>query len=342
VVKEAMLWTARDGGRAACLLCGHRCVIEPGRVGTCAVRKNVDGKLVTIVYGEVIAIHVDPIEKKPLHHFHPGSKALSIATAGCNFRCPFCQNWQISQAPRGGEGLRGHVRLSPEDIVREAVKNGCRSISYTYTEPTVFFEYAYDTSRLAREAGLANNFVTNGYMTAEALDTIEPYLDAANVDLKAFRDETYKRICGARLDPVLETIRRMRKKGIWVEVTTLVVPGLNDGETELSEIAGFIAGVDPDIPWHVSRFHPDYEYTEAPATPPATLRAARDIGRRAGLRYIYIGNVFGESEDTNCPGCGRAVIRRRGFHTDAVELEGSKCRFCGTGIAGVFDEPSGS
>jgi pyruvate formate lyase activating enzyme len=337
MVREAMLWTSREGQKTACSLCGHRCVIEPGRVGTCAVRKNVDGKLMTLVYGELIAIHVDPIEKKPLHHFFPGSMALSIATAGCNFRCPFCQNWQISQAPRAGEGLRGHYRLSPEDVVREAKENGCRSISYTYTEPTIFFEYAYDTAGLAKKAGLANNFVTNGYMTAEALDTIAPYLDAANVDLKAFRDETYRKICGARLEPVLDSIRRMRQKGIWVEVTTLVVPGLNDGEKELADIAGFIAGVDPDIPWHVSRFHPDYEYTDAPATPLSTLRAARDIGRKAGLRYIYVGNVLGESEDTSCPGCGRPVIRRRGFHTEAVDLEGSRCRNCGTRVAGVFE-----
>ncbi len=338
MVREAMLWAARDGLKVACALCAHRCVIEPGRVGTCAVRKNVDGKLMTLVYGELIALHVDPIEKKPLHHFYPGSTALSIATSGCNFRCPFCQNWQISQAPREGGEIRGHYRLSPQDVVREARENGCRSISYTYTEPTIFFEYAYDTGRLAKEAGLANTFVTNGYMTEEALDTIEPYLDAANVDLKAFRDETYKKICGARLNPVLDTIRRMKEKGIWVEVTTLVVPGMNDGKDELADIAGFIAGVDQDIPWHVSRFHPDYEFTDTPPTPVETLKAARDIGRKAGLRHIYIGNVLAESEDTICPGCGRPVIRRRGFHTEAVELEGPKCRFCGAPIAGVFEE----
>ncbi len=342
MIREARLWAPHEGGKVSCSLCHHRCVIEPGKSGVCAVRQNVDGKLVTLVYGEVIAVHVDPIEKKPLHHFYPGTRALSVATAGCNFRCPFCQNWQISQAPKGKGGVRGHFRLSPEDIVREAAENGCRSISYTYTEPTVFFEYAYDTARLAAPAGLANTFVTNGYMTEEAIDAIEPFLDAANVDLKAFRDETYRKVCGARLEPVLNSIRRMKEKGIWVEVTTLIVPGLNDGEEELAGIAAFIAGVDPDIPWHVSRFHPDYEYTHAPPTPVATLKAARDIGQGAGLRYVYVGNVSGEPEDTNCPGCGRTVIRRHGFRAEAVELQGSKCRFCGARIAGVFEEPSGS
>ena len=232
MIKEAMLWAPLKGGKVACALCSHRCVIAPAKSGICAVRENQGGKLVTLVYGEVIAAHVDPIEKKPLYHFHPGSKALSIAAAGCNFRCSFCQNWEISQAPRReGGALRGE-KLSPEEIVREAGAQDCRSISYTYTEPTIFFEYAYDTARLAKESGLANNFVTNGYMTGEALAAIRPYLDAANVDLKAFKDETYRRVCGARLEPVLETIRGMKELGIWVEVTTLVVPGMNDGEEE--------------------------------------------------------------------------------------------------------------
>ncbi len=239
MIREAMLWSPGEGGKVECRLCAHRCIISPGKQGICGVRENRDGGLRTLVYGEVVAAHVDPIEKKPLYHFFPGSKALSVATAGCNFRCGFCQNWQISQAPRRkGGGLTGEP-FAPEDIVRAALDQGCRSISYTYTEPTIFFEYAFDTAKLAREAGLANNFVTNGYMTAEALESIRPYLDAANVDLKAFEDETYKKVCGARLEPVLETIRRMRALGVWVEVTTLVVPGLNDGEGELAAMARF-------------------------------------------------------------------------------------------------------
>jgi len=336
MTREAMLWSPVGDGRVECRLCAHRCVVAPGKLGVCAVRENRGGRLETLVYGEVVAAHVDPIEKKPLYHFFPGSKALSVATAGCNFRCGFCQNWQISQSPRRkGGGVAGEP-FPPEAVVRAALDQGCRSISYTYTEPTIFFEYAYDTARLAREAGLANNFVTNGYMTAEALEKVRPYLDAANVDLKAFEDETYKKVCGARLGPVLESIRRMSDLGIWVEVTTLVVPGLNDSDAELAGIARFIASVDPAVPWHVSRFHPDYDYTEAPPTPLQTLRRAGEIGREAGLRHIYIGNVPGESEDTRCASCGAVLIRRRGFAVVDNALEGSGCPSCGTVLAGRF------
>jgi len=336
MIREAMLWDPAEGGQVECRLCAHRCVIAPGRSGVCAVRENRDGRLVTLVYGEVIAAHVDPIEKKPLYHFLPGTKALSIATAGCNFQCAFCQNWQISQAGRRkGGGLAGEP-LAPGDIVRAALDQGCRSISYTYTEPTIFFEYAYDTAKAAKAAGLANNFVTNGYMTAEALQTIRSYLDAANVDLKAFRDQTYKKVCKARLEPVLETIRLMNKLGVWVEVTTLVVPGLNDGEEELRDIARFIVSVDPGIPWHISRFHPDFEYTDAPATPVRTLRRARDIGREEGLKHLYVGNVDGEGEDTVCPRCGRTVIRRQGFFVAENVLASGRCPQCGQPLGGVF------
>jgi pyruvate formate lyase activating enzyme len=336
MIKDATLWAPAGDGAVACRLCAHRCLIQPGRRGVCAVRENRDGRLVTLVYGEVVAAHVDPIEKKPLYHFLPGSTALSIATPGCNFRCGFCQNWQISQAPRSrGGGLEGEP-FPPAAVVRAAVDAGCRSISYTYTEPTIFFEYASDTARLARDAGLLNSFVTNGYMTAEALEAIRPVLDAANVDLKAFRDETYRKVCGARLEPVLESIQRMKALGVWVEVTTLVVPGLNDGVGELEAIARFIASVDPDIPWHVSRFHPDYEYTGAAATPIPTLRAAAEAGRREGLRYIYVGNVPGESEDTSCRTCGAVLIRRRGFKVLASVLEDSRCPTCGTILPGRF------
>jgi pyruvate formate lyase activating enzyme len=336
MIHDAQLWEPAGEGAVACRLCAHRCVIKPGKTGVCAVRENRGGRLVTLVFGEVVAAHVDPIEKKPLFHVLPGSTALSIATPGCNFRCGFCQNWQISQAPRRRGGAVAGEPFPPEAVVRAAVDQGCRSISYTYTEPTIFFEYAVDTARLAREAGLLNNFVTNGYMTVEALDLLRPVLDAANVDLKAFSDETYKNVCGARLEPVLESIRRMKAIGIWVEVTTLVIPGLNDGDDELAAIARFIASVDPDIPWHVSRFHPDYEYTQAPATPVARLRAAAEAGRREGLRYIYVGNVPGESENTVCHVCGTVLIRRRGFTVLADVLRDSRCPSCGTVLAGRF------
>jgi pyruvate formate lyase activating enzyme len=336
MTKEAMLYRSLDRQRVECFLCAHRCVIKPGQFGVCGVRENKDGRLLTHVYGKVIAAHVDPIEKKPLYHFLPGSTSFSIATVGCNFRCPFCQNWQISQVTEKDEEFRKGYSLSPEEIVQQAKTSGCRSISYTYTEPTIFFEYAYDTARLGRKAGLANVFVTNGYMTPEALETIKPYLDAANVDLKAFRDETYKKVCGGRLEPVLESIRLMRKLGIWLEVTTLVVPGMNDGEEELSDIARFIASVGTDIPWHISRFHPDYKYQDARATPLATLKKAFSLGKEAGLLYVYIGNVWGESEDTRCPKCQRLLLRRSGFNVEENTIKDGKCPDCGTSIAGVF------
>jgi pyruvate formate lyase activating enzyme len=336
MIKEAKLYSSLEAGRVECLLCAHRCLIAPAKFGVCGVRENREGKLYTHVYGEAIAAHIDPIEKKPLYHFLPGTTSFSIATVGCNFRCPFCQNWQISQVGKKDKEFRGGGKLSPEDIVREAAKKRCRSISYTYTEPTIFFEYAYDTAKLARSAGLANVFVTNGYMTAEALKMIRPYLDAANVDLKAFKDETYKKVCGARLEPVLESIRLMKELNIWVEVTTLVVPGMNDGEEELRSIGRFIAGVSPEIPWHVSRFHPDYKYTQTDATPVETLRKAYALGRQEGLEYIYIGNVWGESEDTFCPKCGQPLLRRSGFLVEENKVKDGKCSFCGRPIAGVF------
>jgi pyruvate formate lyase activating enzyme len=336
MIKEAMLSRGLEGGGVECYLCAHRCRIRPGKFGVCGVRQNRDGKLFTHVYGEVIAAHIDPIEKKPLYHFLPGTTSFSVATVGCNFRCPFCQNWQISQAARKDKEFRSGAKLSPEDIVREAAAQHCRSISYTYTEPTIFFEYAYDTAKLARGAGLANVFVTNGFMTAEALETIQPHLDAANVDLKAFKDETYRKVCGARLEPVLESIRLMSALRIWVEVTTLVVPGMNDGEDELRSIARFVAGVSPDIPWHVSRFHPDFKYTQTDATPMATLRKAYALGKEEGLEYIYVGNVWGESELTLCPKCGKSLLQRSGFLVKENRIKDGKCPFCGHPIAGIF------
>jgi pyruvate formate lyase activating enzyme len=335
MIKEAMLWRKAEGGKVECFLCAHRCSVAPSKFGVCGVRENREGALFSHVYGEVIAAHIDPIEKKPLYHFLPGTTSFSIATIGCNFRCPFCQNWQISQAKKSKTSGGGY-KLRPEDIIAEAKAQGCRSISYTYTEPTIFFEYAYDTAKIAHAAGLANVFVTNGYMTAEALKTIQPYLGAANVDLKAFKDETYKKVCGARLQPVLDSIRLMSELGIWVEVTTLVVPGLNDSAEELLAAARFIAGISQDIPWHISRFHPDYEYTQAPATPMETLRRAFRLGREAGLRYIYIGNVWGESESTECPKCHKTVLRRSGLSVEKNSLRNGRCPHCGSAIAGVF------
>ena len=336
MIKEAMLYRPLSEKKVSCFLCHHYCQIADSKFGICGVRKNEDGKLYTHVYGEVIASHVDPIEKKPLYHFLPGTTSFSIATIGCNFRCPFCQNWQISQSTKRDKKSTSGYKLLPEDIVYEAKSRDCQSISYTYTEPTIFFEYAYETAKLAKEEGIANVFVTNGYMTPEALETFQPYLDACNVDLKSFKEDFYKEICRAHLKPVLDSIRLMKKLNIWVEVTTLIVPGLNDGEQELTQITRFIYDLDPDIPWHISRFHPDYEYTNTRATPIDTLRKAYTIGKKEGLRYIYIGNVLGESEDTMCPFCQRALIQRQGYFIGKIKLKNSTCSFCGNHIAGVF------
>jgi len=341
--REAMLWRSRgDEGGVECYLCNHRCRVAVGGYGVCGMRENRDGKLWTHAYGELIAAHVDPIEKKPLYHFLPGTASFSVAVMGCNFKCSFCQNWRISQiSVRDGSAAEG-FRMRPKDVVETALAQHCRSISYTYTEPTIFFEYAYDISRLARLEGLANVFVTNGFMTTEALEVIAPFLDAANVDLKSFREDFYRKVCKGRLMPVLESIRFMKKLGIWIEITTLVIAGSNDSEEELSDIARFIAEVDRDIPWHISRFHPDYRMMGVGATPLETLRSAVAIGRKTGLRYIYLGNVVGEAAETLCPGCSSPVIRRRGFWLERNDLRDGQCPRCGTRIAGVFRErPAG-
>ncbi len=336
VQQEARLYDKLDGERVQCRLCAHRCTIQAGRLGICGVRENRAGVLYSLVYGQLISQAVDPIEKKPLFHFYPGSTAFSIATVGCNFRCIFCQNAEISQMPRDQGQITGRD-TPPALVVTAARARGCRSIAYTYTEPTVFFEYAYDVSVEARAAGLANVFVTNGYMTPEMLEAYHPYLDAANVDLKSFRDEFYRRLCGARLQPVLDSLKRMKTQGVWVEVTTLVVPGHNDDPGELRELAGFVAQeLGPETPWHVSRFHPTYRLTDAPPTPAATLERAHAIGREAGLRYVYIGNLPGlRGEDTLCPGCGQTVIGRYGFTVTEWHVKDEACEFCGTRIDGA-------
>ena len=334
MMKEAMLYEGLRDGKTHCYLCSHRCKISPGKFGLCGVRQNVDGKLYTLVYGDIIAAQVDPIEKKPLYHFLPGSTSYSIATIGCNFKCSFCQNWEISQLSKKDNKISGSG-TKPSDIVKDALLADCKSISYTYTEPTVFFEYAYDTAVLARKKGLYNNFVTNGYMSIEAIETIKPYLDSANIDLKGFSEEFYQKFCQAHLGPVLESIRTMKKLGIWVEITTLIIPGQNDSEKDLKETAEFIASVGKEIPWHVSRFHPDYEYLDASPTPEETLNKAKAIGIQAGLRYIYLGNVS-EGNDTYCLGCKDLLIKRVGFDVVQNKIVDSKCPECRAKIAGVF------
>ena len=334
-----------DGSSAPsvrCSVCAHRCLIRPGRRGICGVRANHGGRLVSLVYGEAVAAQLEPIEKKPLFHVHPGSLAYSISTRGCNFHCRFCQNWEIAQADR--EGLRPRAEhLPPEVVVARALAAGARSIAYTYVEPAVFLEYALDTARLARQAGLANVFVTNGYETPEAIDLMAPLIDAANVDLKGFDDAFYRRVCGARLEPVKEALLEMRAAGIWLEVTTLLIPGLNDGRAEIGALVEWlVASLGPDTPWHVSRFFPAHRLSATPPTPISTLRLAASLGRRAGLRHVYLGNAGEFDEiDTRCPGCGSPLIERRDYRARVVGLQDGRCVRCGRELAGVGLSPSG-
>ena len=334
MLKEAMLYEKLGDGKAHCYLCSHHCKISPGKFGICGVRQNKDGKLYTLVYGDVIASHIDPIEKKPLYHFFPGSFSYSIATIGCNFKCSFCQNWQISQVSKRDNSISGD-NVKPEDIVAQAKRNGSKSISYTYTEPTIFFEYAYDVARFAKKEGIYNNFVTNGYMTKEALEAIKPYLDAANIDLKAFSEDFYTRFCKAHLEPVLDSIRLMKKMGMWVEITTLLIPGHNDSDTQLKAIAEFIASIDKGMPWHISKFHPDYKYLNAQPTPIEALKIAKKIGMDAGLRYIYLGNVL-EGNDTYCYNCKSVLVKRIVFDVVQNNIKDGKCPKCGAEIDGIF------
>ncbi len=334
-MKEALLYEKLPNKDVRCHLCAHHCLISEGKRGICRVRENRNGVLWTLVYGQPIARHIDPIEKKPLFHFYPGSVSYSIATAGCNFRCLWCQNWEISQLSPKQNLIRGK-EVSPDEIVAAARQSGCASIAYTYTEPTIFFEYSYDIARLAQGVGLANVYVTNGYMSKDMLEMFSPYLDGADVDLKSFREETYQRYIGGRLQPVLDNLRQMKKLGIWLEVTTLIIPGVNDSSEELKDIAGFIAdGLGSDTPWHLSRFFPAYKM-KAPVTPLTTLERAKEIGLKAGLHYVYEGNIANsEKMSTYCPDCGRLLIRRSGFSVLENFIQDGRCPDCKVQIAGV-------
>lgn len=335
-MKEAYLYEKLEDRTVRCSLCNHRCVIREGKKGICGVRENAGGTLVSLVYDKVIARHVDPIEKKPLFHFLPGSRSYSIATAGCNLRCVFCQNADISQMPVDHGQVLGDP-MAPEEIVNDALAARSATIAYTYTEPTVYFELALDTARIASRKGVRNVFVSNGYMTEECLREIHPNLHGANVDLKGFTDRFYKEQCGARLDPVLRTLEHMVRTGVWLEVTTLLIPGLNDAEEELRGIARFLANLDPGIPWHISRFHPTYRLTSIGPTPPSSLRKAREIGLEEGLQYVYTGNVPGdEGEKTFCHGCGALLIDRYGFTVRKNALKGGACFQCGVKVPGVW------
>ena len=335
-MKEALFYEKLDNYAVQCHLCAHHCVIARGKRGICGVRENRGGILCTLVYGRTIAENIDPIEKKPLFNFLPGSKSFSIATAGCNFRCLHCQNHDISQMPRNRDAIMGK-NLSPDDIVSLAKQYGCESISYTYTEPTIYYEYACDTAKRASAEGLKNVFVTNGYITEEPLRAISPYLDAANIDLKSFTEGFYKKICGAKLQPVLDAIKLYRDLNIWIEITTLIIPTHNDSTPELEQIASFIKDLGNDIPWHITAFHPTYRLTDQAPTQVSALMQARDIGIRAGLRYVYVGNVPGErGENTYCYNCGVLLIERYGFKIITNNISDAQCPKCQAKIDGVL------
>ena len=336
-MREAMFYEKLEDNVVKCNLCSHRCPrIADKKRGICGVRENRNGKLYSLVYGRVVARNIDPIEKKPLFHFLPGSQSYSIATVGCNFRCGNCQNFDISQMPKEYGSIIGQD-MSPEEVVMAAKLSNCQSIAYTYSEPTIFFEYAYDTAKLANKEGLKNVFVTNGYITPEALQTIAPYLDAANIDLKSFSDDFYRKNCGARLQPVLDSIRLHKKLEIWTEITTLIIPSLNDTEEELRKIAEFIKEeVGEETPWHITQFHPTYKLIDLPRTPVTILRRAREIGLETGLRYVYEGNVPGETgENTYCHNCQKILIRRFGYQILENKIKDSTCSYCEAKIDGI-------
>ncbi|MFO7604443.1 MAG: AmmeMemoRadiSam system radical SAM enzyme [Gammaproteobacteria bacterium] len=359
-LREARYYETLPDGHVLCTLCPHDCHIADGGRGACGVRYNKNGVLYTLVYNRAVSRIVEPIEKKPLYHFHPGSTAYSIGTVGCNLRCAFCQNWHISQWPK--EHLPKRIdpdgkletqepicprlaeledaipgeHVTPQGIVDAALSAGATAIAYTYTEPTIFYELAYDTAVLARARGLKNVFVTSGYISEAPLRELATVLDAANVDLKFFKEESYRHISRVRMQPILDAIRLYHELGVWLEVTTLVIPGINDSEEELRAIADFVRSVGIEVPWHVSQFYRAYKMRDVPVTSVETLRRAGEIGRAAGLRYVYEGNVPGEEgEDTCCWQCGALLIDRYGFHVRSNHIRNGCCPECGTLIDGV-------
>ena len=335
---KAELWHPASDGGAVCGLCSHHCAIKRNACGLCGVRRNEEGTLVTLVYDKVAALNLDPIEKKPLYHFLPGTTSLSLGTMGCNMGCSYCQNYQLSQPPRQGQFPRGES-VTPKQLVDTAIRMKAASISYTYSEPTIFFELAHDTGVLALQAGLRNVWVTNGFMTVACLKRLKGLVQAVNIDLKSFTDDFYRNQCGARLAPVLRNAVMAKSLGIWVELTTLLIPGLNDSEAELRDMAAFIASdLGRDTPWHISRFHPTYQLTDRGATPVARLEQARAIGHEAGLSYVYVGNVpTSDGETTQCPQCGTACLKRKGFSVVANSLHsGGACPNCGHLLAGIW------
>ncbi|MFH0868266.1 MAG: AmmeMemoRadiSam system radical SAM enzyme [Candidatus Woesearchaeota archaeon] len=350
---EAILYKKLENNKVQCTACKQNCIITPNNTGICSVRQNKDGKLYVLVYGKASSYNIDPIEKKPLYHFLPETEIFSVGTVGCNFACDFCQNWDISQIIKDlknkllkekriskidVEISRFGYDLPPEKIIDICIERNIPSVAYTYNEPSIFFEYAYDTAKLANKKGIKNVFVTNGYETEEALTLLKPYLTAMNIDLKSFSEDFYKKICKARLQPVLDTIKLAHKLGIWIEITTLIIPGKNDSEKELKQIADFISNIDKNIPWHVTAFHPDYKMTDIPSTSYNVLEKAYNIGKKSGLNYIYVGNILDEKHsNTYCPKCNTLLIKRSGYSVRIENVKNEKCAKCSEKIPGVWE-----
>lgn len=351
-MREALLYERLENSKVKCTACKQACVISKNKTGICSVRFNKDGKLYLLVHGSAGAMNIDPIEKKPLHHFLPGTPVFSFGTVGCNFSCGFCQNWDLSQVTKDIKqrlireqkeadieteisGL-GH-KLEPEKIVAICKSKSIPTIAYTYNEPIIFAEYIYDTARLANKQGIKNVLVSNGYETDKALELLEPYVEAINIDLKAFTEEFYKTLCKAKLSHVLDTIKKVSSMNIWLEITTLIIPGKNDSPQELKKIAKFIAAINPDIPWHISAFYPQYKMNDAQATPPSKLFEAYKIGKNAGLHYIYTGNIPEDDyTSTHCPNCGELLIKRRNHEIEILGLKNGECKKCNEKIPGVW------
>jgi pyruvate formate lyase activating enzyme len=331
MIKVGVLFEELPDGKVKCNVCAHRCTIAEGKVGICRTRKNINGKLHTLIYNTISSEAVDPIEKKPLYHFLPGTFSYSLGTIGCNFRCQHCQNWNISQVTLEEAYTK---EITPEEAIRRAVASGCKSISWTYNEPTIWHEYTYDSAVLAKKAGLKTIYVTNGYITPEALRRIAPYLDAFRVDIKSFSDEFYKKVCGARLAPVLEATKLAKELGMHVETITLVIPGRNDSHEELTQIVKWVHdNLGEDTPMHFTRFHPMYKMEHVAPTPLQTLEMAHDIAKKEGMRFVYLGNVTGHKyENTYCPRCDTLLINRAGFSVGEVRIKDGKCTRCGEGI----------
>ncbi len=342
----ALLFEKKKNNLVRCTACNNYCTIKDGDSGTCGVRKNINGELFLLVYGQAAAANVDPMEKKPLFHFMPGQPIFSIGTLGCNFACEFCQNWDISQATRKLKGEKQNIlhelgeygyKLSPEEIIAFCKANKIKAVAFTYNEPVIFFEYALDTMKLAKKEGIKTVFVSNGFESKEALEILKDYLDAINIDLKSFNEDFYKKVCHGRLQPVLDDIKKCHELGIWTEVTTLFIPGENDTDEEMHKIVDFISGIDKNMPWHVSAFHPDYKMRDKDSTPHDTLIRAYEIGKKK-LNHVYIGNVSDQKRSaTYCPECNEVLIERLGYRTHVMEMEKNKCKKCKTVVAGVFE-----